>query len=98
MPGIRVVRRALAGGEMPTLPVSGRLYDTWRPSYNRSTSHVGLAPSAAQVSEGVSHLLLRCVSSWPVAARRGNEDEDEDEESNKEQAMGELIEDLVGRI
>ncbi|RZR98638.1 hypothetical protein BHM03_00028018 [Ensete ventricosum] len=53
MPGVRVVRRALAGGEVPTLPVPGRLYDTWRPSYNRSTSHVGLATSAAQVSEGV---------------------------------------------
>ncbi|RZS03590.1 hypothetical protein BHM03_00033769 [Ensete ventricosum] len=53
MSGVRVVRRALAGGEMPTLPVPGRLYDTWRPSYNRSTNHVGLATSAAQVSEGV---------------------------------------------
>ncbi|RWW79619.1 hypothetical protein BHE74_00012089 [Ensete ventricosum] len=53
MPGVRVVRRVLAGGEMSTLPVPGRLYDTWRPSYNRSTSHVGLATSAAQVSEGV---------------------------------------------
>ncbi|RWV78420.1 hypothetical protein GW17_00060619 [Ensete ventricosum] len=53
MPGVRVVRRVLAGGEMPTLPVPGRLYDTWRPSYNRSTSHVGLATSAVQVSEGV---------------------------------------------
>ncbi|RWW16043.1 hypothetical protein GW17_00020093 [Ensete ventricosum] len=48
MPGVRVVRRALAGGEVPTLPVPGRLYDTWRPSYNRSTSHVGLATSLAQ--------------------------------------------------
>ncbi|RRT55566.1 hypothetical protein B296_00048354 [Ensete ventricosum] len=48
MPGVRVVRRALAGGEVPTLPVPGRLYDTWRPSYNRSTSHVGLATSTAQ--------------------------------------------------
>ncbi|RZR80614.1 hypothetical protein BHM03_00006669 [Ensete ventricosum] len=38
MPGVRVVRRALAGGEVPTLPVPGRLYDTWRPSYNRSTN------------------------------------------------------------
>ncbi|RWW74313.1 hypothetical protein BHE74_00017747 [Ensete ventricosum] len=53
MPGVREVRRALAGGEMPTLPVPGRLYDTWRSSYNRSTSHVELVTSAAQVSEGV---------------------------------------------
>ncbi|RRT31604.1 hypothetical protein B296_00051633 [Ensete ventricosum] len=53
MPGVRVVRRALAGGEVSTLPVPGRLYDTWRPSYNRSTSHVRLATSTAQVSEGV---------------------------------------------
>ncbi|RRT60024.1 hypothetical protein B296_00037611, partial [Ensete ventricosum] len=53
MPGVRVVRRALAGGEVPTLPVPGRLYDTWRPSYNRSTSHVRLVTSAAQVSESV---------------------------------------------
>ncbi|RRT40645.1 hypothetical protein B296_00055209 [Ensete ventricosum] len=53
MPGIREARRALAGGEMPTLPVPGRLYDTWSSSYNRSTSHVELVTSAAQVSEGV---------------------------------------------
>ncbi|RZR77586.1 hypothetical protein BHM03_00002698 [Ensete ventricosum] len=64
MPGVRVVRRALAGGEVPTLPVPGRLYDTWRPLYNRSTSHVGLVTSLAQVSEGVMtwqpgrHLIL----------------------------------------
>ncbi|RWV85153.1 hypothetical protein GW17_00053076, partial [Ensete ventricosum] len=49
----QLARRALAGGEMPTLPVPGRLYDTWRSSYNRSTSHVELVTLAAQVSEGV---------------------------------------------
>ncbi|RWW10505.1 hypothetical protein GW17_00025949 [Ensete ventricosum] len=48
MPGVRVVRRALAGGERPTLPLSGRLYDSWRSSYNRSISHVELATSTAQ--------------------------------------------------
>ncbi|RZS21446.1 hypothetical protein BHM03_00054092 [Ensete ventricosum] len=53
MPGVRVVRRALAGGERPTLPSPGRLYDSLRSSYNRSISHVELATSAAQVSEGV---------------------------------------------
>ncbi|RWW12750.1 hypothetical protein BHE74_00041822 [Ensete ventricosum] len=53
MPGVRVVRRALASGERPTLPSPGRLYDSWRSSYNRSISHVELATSAAQVSEGV---------------------------------------------
>ncbi|RWW37064.1 hypothetical protein BHE74_00057893 [Ensete ventricosum] len=56
MPGVREARRALVGGEMPTLPVPGRLYDTWRSSYNRSTDHVELATSAAQVSEGVTRL------------------------------------------
>ncbi|RZR72113.1 hypothetical protein BHM03_00010410 [Ensete ventricosum] len=53
MPGVREVRRVLAGGEMPTLPVPGRMYDTWRSSYNRSISHVELVTSAAQVSGGV---------------------------------------------
>ncbi|RRT77436.1 hypothetical protein B296_00011203 [Ensete ventricosum] len=38
---------------VPTLPVPGRLYDNWRPPYNRSTSYVGLATSAGQLSEGV---------------------------------------------
>ncbi|RWV91672.1 hypothetical protein GW17_00046029 [Ensete ventricosum] len=41
------------GGERPTLPSPGRLYDSWRSSYNRSISHVELATSAAQVLEGV---------------------------------------------
>ncbi|RRT32297.1 hypothetical protein B296_00056010 [Ensete ventricosum] len=59
MPGVRMVRRALAGGEVSTLSVPGRLYDTWRPSYNRSTSHVGLATSAAQVSEGICCCIFR---------------------------------------
>ncbi|RZS04982.1 hypothetical protein BHM03_00035401 [Ensete ventricosum] len=48
MPGVRVVRRALVGGERPTLPLPGRLYDSWRSSYNRSISHVELATSTAQ--------------------------------------------------
>ncbi|RRT65590.1 hypothetical protein B296_00040436, partial [Ensete ventricosum] len=30
MPAILVVRRALAGGGVPTLPVPGRLYSDWR--------------------------------------------------------------------
>ncbi|RRT63593.1 hypothetical protein B296_00031934 [Ensete ventricosum] len=30
MPAILVVRRALAGGGVPTLPVPGRLYGDWR--------------------------------------------------------------------
>ncbi|RWW29698.1 hypothetical protein GW17_00005768 [Ensete ventricosum] len=38
---------------VPTLPVPDRLYDTWRPSYDRSSNYVGLATSAAQLSEGV---------------------------------------------
>ncbi|RWV79001.1 hypothetical protein GW17_00059933 [Ensete ventricosum] len=49
MPGVRVVRGALAGGERLTLPVPGRLYDSWHSSYNRSISHVELATSAAQI-------------------------------------------------
>ncbi|RRT38518.1 hypothetical protein B296_00034554 [Ensete ventricosum] len=30
VPAILMVRRALAGGGVPTLPVPGRLYDDWR--------------------------------------------------------------------
>ncbi|RZS14043.1 hypothetical protein BHM03_00045697 [Ensete ventricosum] len=62
MPGVRVVRRALAGGERPTLPSPGRLYDSWRSSYNRSISHVELATSVAQVSEGDDDLAARSAS------------------------------------
>ncbi|RZR94726.1 hypothetical protein BHM03_00023474 [Ensete ventricosum] len=38
---------------VPTLPVSGRLYDHWRPPYIRSVACVGSATSAGQLSEGV---------------------------------------------
>ncbi|RWW82338.1 hypothetical protein BHE74_00009202 [Ensete ventricosum] len=36
---------------VPTLPVPGRLYDNWRPPYDRSATCVGLATSAGQLSE-----------------------------------------------
>ncbi|RWW04285.1 hypothetical protein GW17_00032498 [Ensete ventricosum] len=36
---------------VPTLPVPGRLYDNWRPPYDRSATCVGLATSTGQLSE-----------------------------------------------
>ncbi|RWV91233.1 hypothetical protein GW17_00046493 [Ensete ventricosum] len=54
MPAVLVVRRAPAGGGLPTLPVSGRLYDNWGPPYNRSASYTGLATSAGRMSEGIA--------------------------------------------
>ncbi|RZS22713.1 hypothetical protein BHM03_00055526 [Ensete ventricosum] len=38
---------------VPTLPVSGRLYDHWRPPYIRPVTHVRSATLAGQLSEGV---------------------------------------------
>ncbi|RZR98846.1 hypothetical protein BHM03_00028291 [Ensete ventricosum] len=38
---------------VPTLPVSGRLYDHGRPPYVRLVTCVGSATSAGQLSEGV---------------------------------------------
>ncbi|RWW35561.1 hypothetical protein BHE74_00059498 [Ensete ventricosum] len=51
---------------MPTLPVPGRLYDTWRSSYNRSTSHVELVASHSSSSSTSS---LPHLSTWNLGGR-----------------------------
>ncbi|RWW47853.1 hypothetical protein BHE74_00046122, partial [Ensete ventricosum] len=38
---------------VPTLPVSGRLYEHWRPPYIRPVTCVGSTTSTGQLSEGV---------------------------------------------